>query len=90
VKAIAKGIVAVYDNLDALAGMAERVFLLLMAELLRRGAWFSALLLCILVLILWFWKITRKQPGPLVSFVRRDPGQVRARLVSLTKTVYKA
>jgi hypothetical protein len=88
-KTLAQGAVSVYDNLDAIAGICERVFLILVAEFVRRGAWFSAFLLCVLAGVAWSWKITRKSPGPLISFVKNDGVQVRAKLVSLTKTIYK-
>ena len=87
IKKIAKLAVSGIDNLDAVLGTIERIGLLAIAELFRRGDWFSALLVCFLVIVAWIWKIRRPQ-GPLIAFFRLEPTKIRAKILDLTKTAY--
>lgn len=86
-KVLARGAVAMLDNSDALLGVFDRALWILFSVLLSRGSWFSAVLVFVLALVCWYLK--KIEPGPVVSFLKKEPGKVRDKLVSLTKTVYK-
>lgn len=84
----AKTAVSLYDNLDAIFGTIEKIFLLVLAEFIRRGDWISAICFCLLTLVVWILKV-RRPVGPFISCLKQEPQVIRAKLVSLTKTVYK-
>ena len=86
-KAAAKTTVSVWDNLDAVCGAIERVFFLAVAELLRRGDWLSAGLVCALMLVAWLVKVRRPEPGAVVKFFRKDTAEIRQIFVDAANTI---
>lgn len=87
-KIAAKTAINIWDHADEILGMLERVMLLAVTELFRRGDWLAAITICGLAIIAWFIKIRKPEPGPVISFFRKDTKEMRASLAQLSKTEY--
>lgn len=88
-KTLARSIVSIWDHADEILGLIERVLILAIAELFRRGDLLTAVAICVLTIVAWLVKIRKPSPGPVVAFFKQSPAQFRAKLADLSKTIYK-
>lgn len=86
-KATAKTLLAGIENIDTIFGLLERICLLILADMLKRGNFLIFFLFLISMLVAWFLKI-RMDQGPLIKMFRAGPNHIKTKLIDATRTIY--
>jgi hypothetical protein len=88
VRFLAKAVDTATEHYDELLGIVERIFYLAIPVLFAKGTWREAILVMVLAIVVWFVKIRKPEPGPIVAMLRADRAAMKTTLRKFSKTSY--
>ena len=88
VRFLAKAVDTATEHYDELLGIVERIFYLAIPVLFAKGTWREAILVMVLAIVVWFVKIRKPEPGPIVAMLRSDRTAMKTTLRKFSKTSY--